>query len=107
LKRSQVDLGGGTIRLALGSTKNRERRLVYLPPEALGVLREQECQTRLLERAERRLVPWVFHNRGERIRDYYTGWRAACERAGCVDMQPPDFRRTAARNYTRAGVEAA
>lgn len=104
LQRSQVDLDRGTIRLAPGSTKNKDGRLAYLPAEALAVLREQERATRAVERATHRLIPWVFHNRGERLRDYYTGWRAACVRAGCPGMRPHDFRRTAARNYTRAGV---
>jgi len=104
LQRSQVDLDRGTVRLAPGSTKNKDGRLVHLPAEALRVLREQERATRAMERAKRRLIPWVFHNDGEQLRDYYTGWRAACVRAGCPGMRPHDFRRTAARNYTRAGV---
>lgn len=104
LQRPQVDLQRGTVRLQPGRTKNREGRLVYLPPEALAVLREQERHTRALEREKGRLIPWVFHNQGEQIRDYYTGWRAACRRVGCEGLRPHDFRRTAARNYTRAGV---
>ncbi len=104
LQRSQVDLKRGTVRLAQGSTKNKDGRLVYLPAEALAVLRDQERATKAMERATQRLLPWVFHNDGERIRDYYTGWRGACVRAGCPGMVPHDFRRTAARAYTRAGV---
>ena len=104
LQRSQVDLERGTIRLTPGSTKSKDGRLVYLPAEALAVLREQERATKVLERATQRLIPWVFHNRGKQIRDYYTGWRAACVRAGCPGMRPHDFRRTAARAYTRAGI---
>jgi integrase len=104
LQRSQVDLTRGTVRLAPGSTKNKDGWLVYLPAEALAVLREQERATRAMERAKQQLIPWVFHNDGEQLRDYDTGWRAACVRAGCPGMRPHDFRRTAARNYTRAGV---
>jgi integrase len=101
---SQVDLKRGTARLKAGSTKNKEDRLVYLPTEALAELRDQERRTRELERTVRRIIPWVFHNQGNPIRDYYVGWRAACVRAGCPGMRPHDFRRTAARNYTRSGV---
>jgi hypothetical protein len=40
---------------------------------------------------------------GGEIRNYYTAWRAACK---CVGNEriPHDFRRTAVRNFERAGV---
>jgi integrase len=106
LQRSQVDLERGTIRLQPGRTKNKEGRLVYLPAEALAVLREQERKTRQVERKEQRVIPWVFHYRGERFTSYYKGWYRACERAGFQKgtLRPHDFRRTASRAYTRAGV---
>lgn len=106
LQRSQIDLQRGTLRLLPGRTKNREGRLVYLPAEALAVLREQERATRKLERKQQRVIPWVFHYRGEEFTSYYKGWYGACERAGFEKGQfrPHDFRRTAARAYTRAGV---
>lgn len=106
LQRSQLDLQRGTLRLQAGRAKNKEGRLVYLPAEALVVLREQERVTRRLERKLQRVIPWVFHFRGEGIRSYYTGWRAACRRAGIPKgaIRPHDFRRTAAREYSRAGV---
>lgn len=106
LQRSQLDLQRGTLRLHAGRTKNKEGRLVHLPVPALVVLREQERQTRRLERKLQRVIPWVFHFRGERIASYYTGWRAACRRAGLAKgaVRPHDFRRSAARGYSRAGV---
>jgi integrase len=106
LQRSQLDLKRGTVRLQPGRTKNKEGRLVYLPAEALAVLREQERRTRQLERTEQRVIPWVFHYRGERFTSYYKGWYRACERAGFRkgELRPHDFRRTASRAYTRAGV---
>lgn len=106
LQRSQLDLQRGTLRLKPGRTKNKEGRLVYLPAEALAVLREQERATRKLERKQQRVIPWIFHYRGERFTSYYKGWYGACERAGFEKGQfrPHDFRRTAARAYTRAGV---
>jgi integrase len=106
LQRSQVDLEQGTLRLCSGRTKNKEGRLVYLPAEALATLREQEQHTRRLERKWQRVIPWVFHYRGKQFTSYYKGWHRACERAGYQkgDFRPHDFRRTAARAYTRAGV---
>lgn len=104
LQRSQVDLKRGTLRLRPGGTKNKDGRVVFLPSEALAALREQEQGTRRLERKLQRVIPWVFHFRGNPIRSYNTGWHAALRRAGLTDLRPHDFRRTAARAYTRAGV---
>ncbi len=77
----------------------------------------------MLTRWERRLgrvIPHVFvRDTGERIRDFYHAWHAACRRAavaprdGCAVVVHPelldrpiphDFRRTAVRNLVRAGV---
>lgn len=106
LLRSQVDLHRGTIRLKSGSTKNKDGRLIYIPAEALTELRQHERLTRQLERKLGRVIPWMFHYRGERITSYNTGWTAALRRAGLAprSFTPHDFRRTAARAYTRAGV---
>ncbi|HSP95670.1 MAG TPA: hypothetical protein VL049_00315 [Candidatus Dormibacteraeota bacterium] len=70
------------------------------------MLRELERTTRQLERKEQRVIPRVFHYRGERFTSYYKGWYGACERAGIPkgELRPHDFRRTAARAYTRAGI---
>lgn len=106
LLRSQVDLHRGTIRLGSGTTKNKQGRLIYIPAEALAELRAWDRQTRTLERKLQRVIPWMFHYCGERITSYYTGWTAALRRAGLPprSYRPHDFRRTAARAYTRAGV---
>ena len=39
-----------------------------------------------------------------RIRNFRRAWLAACAAAGCPGGIPHDFRRTAVRNLTRAGV---
>jgi site-specific recombinase XerD len=66
-----------------------------------------ERQRRYVSKIERRagtVIPWVFcRSDGKLIRDYYTAWREACKSAG-IERIPHDFRRTAVRNFERAGV---
>ena len=96
----QVDLEAGTVRLEVGTTKNKGGRLVYLPLILRAVL---ESQWR--DHIERHLdCPYVFHRNGKRIRYPYVSWRRACKDAGLVGKIPHDFRRTAVRNMVRAGI---
>ncbi len=104
LQWRNVDLDEGTIRLDPGTTKNREGRLAYLPAEALSALREWRATTSAFERESGSIVPGVFHRDGRRVRSFDGAWRAACDTAGCPGLLFHDLRRTAARNYVRAGV---
>ena len=68
------------------------------------VLERQRAWVSKIERREKKMIPWVFcRSDGEPIRDYYTAWREACKSAG-IERIPHDFRRTAVRNFERAGV---
>lgn len=96
----QVDLEIGTVRLEVGETKNRDGRLVYLPPVLMDVL-EQQWQNHLTQYPE---CPWVFHNEGKRMFSFYKAWHRACREAGVSGKIPHDFRRTAVRNMVRAGI---
>jgi integrase len=104
LEWRHVDLEAGTIRLDPGTTKNKQGRLVFLPPEALEVLRSWRESTAAVERERSCIIVRVFHNNGAPIRDFYTAWRSACDRAKVPGRKLHDFRRTAARNYVRRGV---
>jgi len=48
---------------------------------------------------------FVFHRSGERIKTFIKAWRTACRRAGVNGRLVHDLRRTAARNFRRAGVD--
>jgi integrase len=75
-----------------------------LTPTLRLVLERRREHTMAVERAQSRIIPWVFHRDGKPIRDFNTAWRSACKRAGCPGRIPHDFRRTAVRNLERAGV---
>jgi hypothetical protein len=116
-----VDFAAGVVRLEVGSTKNREgRTFPFRALPALKTLLERRREvTRAVERRLGRIVPWVFHRDGERIREFHKTWRAACRRAATATHEngvaevvrpdlleriPHDLRRTAVRNLERAGV---
>jgi integrase len=46
----------------------------------------------------------VFHRHGEAIGDFRKGWATACKKAGLVGRLVHDLRRTAARDFRKAGV---
>jgi integrase len=93
-----------TVRLEPGTTKNRDGRLIYLTPELHSLLQEQRAATRTLERQAGRVIPWVFHYRGEPMKDFRAAWQGACRRAGQPGRLFHDLRRTAVRNMVRAGI---
>ena len=55
-------------------------------------------------KARNLICPFVFHRNGRRIKSFYKAWRTACEKAECPGKLLHDFRRTAVRNYVRAGI---
>ncbi len=120
LARRHVDLEAGTVRLDPGTTKNDDRRVVYLTPTLATAVAEHLTRVRALERTLGRIVPWVFAHAtdgplnpktgqrryvaGDRVRDFRRAWRTACKRAGCPGMLRHDFRRTAVRNLVNDGT---
>lgn len=96
----QVDLEEGTVRLEVGTTKNKDGRLIYMTQDLRALVQGQwnEHQTRYPQ------CPFVFHDHGYKIANYYKRWHRACQEAGLVGKIPHDFRRTAVRNMVRAGI---
>jgi integrase len=104
LEWTHVDRRAGVIRIE--DTKNREPRTIPYGrlPVLAAVIGSQWETAQRLRRERGKVVPWVFHRNGERIRDFLGAWHGACRRAGLPGRIPHDFRRTAARNLIRAGV---
>jgi integrase len=103
LQWRQVDWPGRLVRLDPGTTKNRDGRSFPFTAALETLLKEQQTEHDRLK-VEGRIVPFVFHRDGNRIRDFRGAWETACEAAGCPGRIPHDFRRTAVRNLERAGV---
>jgi len=96
----QVDLDIGTVRLEVGTTKNKDGRVIYLPVFLREVL-ETQWHDHLAHYPE---CPYVFHRYGKRLKDPRVAWQKACLAAGLSGRIPHDFRRTAVRNMVRAGI---
>jgi integrase len=101
---AQVDWAGGFVRLEPGTTKNREGRAFPITPELRALLERRQEYTRRCERAQARIIPWVFHRRGQPIKNMKRSWRTACQNAGVPGRVLHDLRRTAVRNLERANV---
>ena len=103
LEWRNVDLKASVVTLEPGTTKNGEGRTLYLTA-ALRTLLEARQRVSDELKARDQIVPQVFHRNGKPIRHFYKAWKVACEAAGCPGKLLHDFRRTAVRNYVRAGI---
>jgi integrase len=119
LQWKNVDIKAGVIRLDVGSTKNRQGRVLPFDalPEVRDLMKSQRANTTAIERELGAIVPFVFHNRGRELfeltkgrvargarPEVYKEWKAACVAAGRPGALLHDFRRTAVRNMERATV---
>jgi integrase len=91
------DIQGDTIRLRPEIAKNKDGRVIVLVGEVANII-----DRRRGERVES--CPYVFHRKGQQIRDYSTAWETARRKAGLAGRFFHDSRRTAVRNMDRAGV---
>jgi integrase len=104
LEWRQVDLATGVIRLE--DSKNGEARVLPYKalPELARMIHGQRERTEAVQQARGVIVTHVFHRNGQPILSFRGAWDAACRRAGLPHRLAHDFRRTAARNMSRAGV---
>lgn len=100
LRWPQVDMEARLVRLEV--TKNGEPREIPVSGDLYQVLRRRR-DTRDREFPG---SPWVFSRDGQRIVNFYTSWKSACERADLSGDAAllHDLRRTGVRNLIRAGV---
>jgi integrase len=59
---------------------------------------ERRIQARRLD------CPFIFHRSGAKLGEFRKAWKSACKAAGLPGKLVYDFRRTAVRNMTKAGV---
>ncbi|MBA3319117.1 MAG: site-specific integrase [Gemmatimonadales bacterium] len=110
---ARIDFDHGIMRLdptstAAGtSTKNNQGRTYPFGevPALADALRAQRAYSDDVQRQVGAVIPFVWHRMdGSRIRHFDEAWRSACRRAGYSGRLFHDLRRTAARNFIRAGV---
>jgi len=111
LEWHRIDRTAGVIRLEPGSTKNGEGRVFkYLEIAEMKAAVDGLWAVHEAIERQRVISPYVFvrfskkTQKARQIRNFRRAWLAACEAAGCPGRIPHDFRRTAVRNLTRAGV---
>jgi len=100
LKWSQVDFINRQITLEARSTKNNEPRTIPMSE----VLYKAVLSLRSISPTKGDSKEFVFTNKGKRIRYIYDAWKSATKRAGLSGLLLHDCRRSAVRNFVRAGV---
>ena len=103
LKWSQVDWDNDLLRLDPGTTKNKEGRSIPLMPEVKEVL-FRWWKERMKDHHK---FPWICHYKWGRLQSYKSAWRTACKHVGLEGKHFHDFRRSAVRNFVRAGIPQA
>lgn len=104
-----VDLDAGCLRLEPGETKNNEGRNFPLIPQFREVLEEQRRRKLEVEKRTGRIINALFFyytgpKVGRSVKAFRRSWKSACKAAKLPDRHMHDFRRTAVRGLTRAGV---
>jgi integrase len=94
---NQVELMNWVIRLHPGTTKNKEGREVKMTKTVHALL------TLCVEGKGPNEYVLTWPN-GKPVKDFRGTWEKACEAAGVPNLLFHDLRRTAARNYRRAGI---
>jgi integrase len=111
----QVDFTARELRLEPGTTKNDFGRTFPFTVELEAVLVAQREYTDTVQKRIKAVVPFVFHRDGKQIKTWRRSWTSALLAAGLATKDPEtkkvtrlrrphDFRRTAIRALSRAGI---
>jgi len=99
---ADIDIQTQTARLRSANSKNKTVWVLPLTGKLLEIIQRRMTQRRLD-------CLFVFHRKGQRIKDFHDAWATACKKSGLVPgragVVPHDLRRCAARNLSRAGVQ--
>ena len=100
LKWDQINIHEKKITLWAGTTKNDQKRVIFMPGELYDVILSQK------KRRDDSYpdCPYVCFREGQQIKNYQTAWHTACKKANLVGKLLHDNRRTAVRNMSRAGI---
>ncbi len=109
LEWKDVDVAAGMVRLRRENSKNKHTRALPLIGELRDVVERREKERRLN-------CPFVFHRNGNQIKSFRGAWDTACVRTGLGYIEkndesrkysglvPHDMRRSAVRNFRKAGL---
>lgn len=98
LQWQHVNLNEGYILLPFELSKNEEGRTYYIPSNLMTIFR--------MSAEANGKCPYVFTNRQgtDKIKDFRSAWKTALKNANLPAILPHDLRRSAVRNFVRAGV---
>jgi len=98
LEHKHIDLEAQVILLPIELAKTKKGLTIPLSGWLLELV-ESAWNNRSIS------CPYLFHHKGEPIGDFRKAFDAACTAAGLQGIVPHDLRRSAVRNFIRAGVK--
>jgi len=109
LRREDVDLEAGALRIKPGGSKNSEGRIAYLPSDVLGLVRAQVERVDHLQRTLGRVISAVFplpsgRLAGQPRQEIRYTWDKAARSALLPGVLFHDLRRSAVRRMEQAAV---
>lgn len=97
LEWSEIDLNSNMIRLPAEKSKSKKPRHLPITGALLDII-QRRLQLRRLD------CPYVFHRKGRQIKSFRKAFKAAATAAEMPGLVPHDMRRSAVRNFRRAGL---
>jgi integrase len=90
-------IDGNMARLPAQFSKSKKARALPLTGALMDVI-ERRKKSRRLD------CPYVFHRNGRQIKSFRKAFKAAAKEIGYPDLLPHDMRRSAVRNFRKAGL---